>query len=226
MPDRTTGRTSAADTIDARLIVTWLSLAADDLHEACPRLTELDAARGDADHGVNMDRGFRAIADDLAARPPSSAAAALLQAAGVLRKVMGGTTGPLWATALRRAGKSLEDDHSHGAGSIADALFAAAEAVSDIGGAREGDNTMLDALLPAARALQQQHQAGSTLPEACVAATAAADEAAGATSKRVARKGRASYLGERGIGTPDPGAVSTAVVIGALGKARSEPEPD
>jgi len=190
-------------TVDAAFAVAWMTAAATALDEACGHLTELDAQRGDADHGVNMQRGFAAIAAALKEDPPDTAGEALLTASKVLRKTTGGTSGPLWSAALRRAGKTLEAD-----GSLAEALEAAAAAVSDLGGAEEGDNTMLDALLPAARTLA----GGGSL----VAAAEAAEAGAASTSDRVATKGRASYLGERGVGSADPGATSAAIVIRAL----------
>ena len=200
------------DTLDATFAVAWMNAAAAALDAACPLLTEPAAARGDADHGVNMQRGFAAIATQLADEPPATASDALLAASKVLRRAMGGTSGPLWSAALRRAGKTITDDPR----SLADALAAAGAAVAELGGAAEGDNTMLDALLPAARALEQQFDAGATPHDALTAAAHAADEGARATAARTAAKGRASYLGERGLGSPDPGATSAAIVVRSL----------
>jgi dihydroxyacetone kinase-like protein len=193
----------------------WMCAAAEALDAACPLLTELDAARGDADHGVNMRRGFGAIAKQLDEEPPTSAGAALLTGAKVLRRTMGGTSGPLWSAALRRAGRTLADDPD----GLAAALAAAAAAVAEIGGAQEGDNTMLDALLPAARELERQLAHEVPLPEAVEAAAVAAEAGAASTASRRATKGRASYLGDRGVGAPDPGATSAAIVVRALASA-------
>ncbi len=203
-------------TIDAGLVHSWMSHAAVALHDACPLLTELDAARGDADHGYNMDRGFRAISDALDAAPSVTAEQALLTSAAVLRKTMGGTTGPLWATALRRIGKALGPGDPATPEQLAAALQAAGDGVADIGEAREGDNTMLDAIYPAARALHAGVAAGDGLLVALQAAATAATSGAQATAERAATKGRASYLGDRAIGKPDPGATSAAIVIVAL----------
>lgn len=200
------------ETLDARFAVAWMNAAAAALDDACPLLTELDAARGDADHGVNMQRGFAAIAAHLADEPPATAGDVLIAASTVLRRTMGGTSGPLWSAALRRAGKTLGDDPR----TLAHALAAASAAVTELGGAAEGDNTMLDALLPAARALEHAFDTGATLSDALTAAVEAADEGAAATATRVATKGRASYLGERGLGSADPGATSAAIVIRSL----------
>ena len=125
---------------------------------------------------------------------------------------MGGTSGPLWSAALRRAGRSIGDDPR----TLADALAAASAAVTEIGGAAEGDNTMLDALLPAARTLEHAFNHGAALPDALTAAAQAADRGAAATATRIATKGRASYPGERGLGSADPGATSAAIVIRSL----------
>lgn len=202
--------------IDAAFVTAWMDAAAEELQRATPYLTELDAARGDADHGVNMERGFRAIADRLHAHAPTSSGQALLDAAGVLRKTMGGTTGPLWAVALRRAGKTLGTTHPASPTDLANALLGAGVAISEVGGAQEGDNTMLDALLPAARAMADALAHGQDLPTALTRATDAAQAGAADTADRVATKGRASYLGERAIGQPDPGATSAAIVVAAL----------
>jgi dihydroxyacetone kinase-like protein len=202
--------------VDAALIIAWMNEAAEQLHTACPYLTELDAARGDADHGVNMDRGFRAIADALTADPPTSGGRAMLSAAAVLRKTMGGTTGPLWSVALRRIGKTLGDDDPAEPAVLAAALRAAADGVSAIGEAQEGENTMLDAMYPAARAMATRVDEGASLSAALADAAQAATEGALATADRAATKGRASYLGERAIGQPDPGATSASLVITAL----------
>jgi dihydroxyacetone kinase-like protein len=201
-----------SDVIDAAFAVAWMNAAAKALDEACPLLTELDAARGDADHGVNMQRGFAAIAAQLADEPPTTASEALLAGSKVLRRTMGGTSGPLWSAALRRAGKTIGDDPR----TLATALSAAGAAITELGGAVEGDNTMLDALLPAARTLERELTTGAAFDHALAAAAQAADQGAQATAHRAAAKGRASYLGERGLGTPDPGATSAAIVINAL----------
>ncbi|MBN9619512.1 MAG: DAK2 domain-containing protein, partial [Actinobacteria bacterium] len=128
------------------LVTAWLNRAAVDLDAACDELTRLDAARGDADHGVNMQRGFAAAATALAEAPPPDAAAALRAASDALRRTVGGTSGPLWSLALRRIGKAFAgaDDRSLIA-VLADGLASAAAGVSELGGAGEGDGTTGDA---------------------------------------------------------------------------------
>ena len=106
------------ETLDAAFAVAWMNAAAAALDNACPLLTELDAARGDADHGVNRQRGFAAIAAHLTEEPPATPGDALVAASKVLRRTMGGTSGPLWSAALRRAGRSIGDDPR----TLADAL--------------------------------------------------------------------------------------------------------
>jgi dihydroxyacetone kinase-like protein len=205
--------------IDTALAVAWMRAAAAELDAACARLTELDAARGDADHGVNMQRGFAAIAAQLEQEPPASPGAALLAASKVLRRTIGGTSGPLWSVALRRVGKAFGDEPEVPAERLAEGLASAAEGVGEIGGASEGENTMLDALLPAARAARAAFEDGATLARAAEAAAEAAEAGAAETAGRAAAKGRASYLGERGVGHQDPGATSAAIVVRALAAA-------
>ena len=199
---------------DGPFVQAWMDRAADLLTEACPYLTELDSARGDADHGVNMRDGFTRIADELHRGEWPHGADALAAGAGVLRRTMGGTSGALWAAALRRAGKYSAS--ADGADAVAGALRGLADAVEDLGGASVGDNTMLDALRPAADAYTAGLLEGASASGALEAALAAAEAGALRTANTVARKGRASYVGERGLGTPDPGATSAAIVVAAL----------
>lgn len=194
----------------------WLTEASRVLHAARDELTELDAARGDADHGVNMDRGFQAVAETLATESFDSPQAVLLRASAVLRAGMGGTSGPLWSVGLRRMAFALGDDPKVQGSRLGAALFDAAQGMSDIGGAKEGDNTMLDVLLPVGRELRERLEAGASLREAIDRAGSDARDLAQTTASRSSAKGRASYLGDRAIGTADPGAVSAAMVVSAL----------
>ena len=142
----------------------------------------------------------------------------LILAGKTLVSTVGGASGPLWGTALRRAGRALGDAPAlDGAGAGA-AFDAALDGVVDLGAAEEGDKTMVDALAPAARgaALGDGRRPAAA---AVAAAAAAAEEGARATVPLQARKGRASYLGERSIGHQDPGAASTALIVAALGRA-------
>jgi phosphoenolpyruvate---glycerone phosphotransferase subunit DhaL len=201
--------------VDAGTVKTWLNEAAAVVRDQRDYLTQLDAAIGDADHGTNMDRGFTAVVEKLDGidGPPGK----LLTAAGsTLVSTVGGASGPLWGTALRRAGRSLGDAESFGGAELAEALDAALAGVVELGAAQEGDKTMVDALAPAVRALRAGIDGGGELTDALAAARAAGEEGMRATTPLQASKGRASYLGERSIGHQDPGATSTALIIAAL----------
>jgi dihydroxyacetone kinase-like protein len=201
--------------VDAETVRRWLQAAAASLHEQRDYLTQLDAAIGDADHGTNMDRGFTAVIEKLEGleAPPGRL---LITAGGTLVSTVGGASGPLWGTALRRAGRALGDGAEFDGSELASALDAALEGVVELGAAREGDKTMVDALAPAVRALRDRLADGSTVAEALAAARAAGEDGMRATVPLQASKGRASYLGERSIGHQDPGATSTVLIIAAL----------
>jgi dihydroxyacetone kinase-like protein len=201
--------------VDAETVRRWLQAAAASLHEQRDYLTQLDAAIGDADHGTNMDRGFTAVIEKLEGleAPPGRL---LITAGGTLVSTVGGASGPLWGTALRRAGRALGDAAEFEGSELAAALDAALEGVVELGAAREGDKTMVDALAPAVRALRDRLDDGSTVPEALAAARTACEDGMRATVPLQASKGRASYLGERSIGHQDPGATSTALILAAL----------
>ncbi|GLW13193.1 dihydroxyacetone kinase subunit L [Microtetraspora sp. NBRC 13810] len=180
------------------------------------RLTELDAAIGDADHGANLDRGFTAVRAALAETTPASPGALLVLVGGTLIRKVGGASGPLYGTAFRQLGKTLGDAGEVSPAEFAAALEAAVDAVRRLGSAAEGDKTMVDALAPAVRALGAAAAEGAKAAEAFDAAARAAEEGAAATVPLQARKGRASYLGPRSVGHEDPGAASTALILGAL----------
>jgi dihydroxyacetone kinase-like protein len=183
-------------------------------------LTQLDAAIGDADHGSNMARGFAAVETRLAELDGGTPPGKVLVAAGsTLVSTVGGASGPLWGSGLRHAGRALGDEEAVTPSLLADALDAALTAIVSLGAAEPGDKTMVDALGPANAALRSAIDGGASLPEALAAARAAADEGVRETVAMQARKGRASYLGERSVGHQDPGATSAALVIGALERA-------
>jgi dihydroxyacetone kinase-like protein len=183
-------------------------------------LTQLDSAIGDGDHGTNMNRGFEAVEKALAGQNGSVPPGRLLIVAGkTLVSTVGGASGPLWGSALRAAGRSLGDADRFEGVELAAALDAAIAAVVDLGAATPGDKTMIDALLPAAQALHDGLDSGMPLQAAITAASEAAEEGARATVPMLARKGRASYLGERSVGHQDPGATSAALILRALERA-------
>jgi dihydroxyacetone kinase-like protein len=184
-------------------------------------LTELDAAIGDADHGINMDRGMQAVAAKLGAGAAGAATAAadvgaLFKTVGMtLVSTVGGAAGPLYGTFFLQLGKSAGAAAELDLGRWAAAFRAGVEGVQMRGKAEPGDKTMVDALLPAAAALDQAAGAGRTLAEALQAAAGAAEQGMRATIPLVARKGRASYLGERSAGHQDPGATSSWLLLKA-----------
>ncbi|GAA2770929.1 dihydroxyacetone kinase subunit DhaL [Streptomyces showdoensis] len=193
-------------TYDAAFFRAWLEGAAAAVDREADRLTELDSAIGDADHGANLKRGFAAVTATLEKEPPATPGAVLATAGRQLISTVGGASGPLYGTLLRRTGKALGEAPEVSRTALAEALTTAVAAVSQLGGAQLGDKTMLDALVPAAEALGTSFEA----------AREAAEAGALATVPLQARKGRASYLGERSIGHQDPGATSSALLIAAL----------
>lgn len=195
--------------LDTDFFRRWMSATAAAVDREADRLTELDAAIGDADHGMNMRRGFNAVCEVLEKEEPATPGAVLTSAGRQLISTVGGASGPLYGTLLRRTGKALGDDAEVTVGQLAAALGTGVAAVAQLGGARAGDKTMLDALLPAVDVLE------SSFGEAGDAALAGAL----ATVPLRAHKGRASYLGERSIGHQDPGAASAALLVGALAEA-------
>jgi dihydroxyacetone kinase-like protein len=202
-------------------VTAWMDEASAVIAAQADHLTQLDAAIGDGDHGVNLARGFRAVREAFEnsdTLPPGR----LLSLAGkTLVSTVGGASGPLWGTALRRAGRALGEAPELDGARLADALDAALAGVVELGAAEPGDKTMVDALRPAAAALRAAVERGAPLAEALEAAANAAADGARSTVPMQARKGRASYLGERSIGHEDPGAASTALLVAALGRALS-----
>lgn len=203
-----------------RTVIAWLHEAQAAVTARADYLTQLDAAIGDGDHGINMTRGFDAVGKALAAQGDETPPGRLLVLAGkTLVSTVGGASGPLWGSALRAAGRSLGDFEDFDGSQLASALDAALAAVVDLGAAQPGDKTMVDALAPATVALRERVSEGGSIAEAVSAAAAAAEAGAQATTPLQARKGRASYLGERSIGHQDPGATSAALIMRALQSA-------
>lgn len=192
--------------LDAEFFRRWMAAAAASVGREADRLTELDSAIGDADHGSNLQRGFTAVAAAVDKDAPETPGAVLTLAGRQLISTVGGASGPLYGTLLRRTGKALGEAAEVDRDQLARAFAEGVAAVGQLGGAQAGDKTMLDALLPAAEAL------GSSFRGAADAARSGA----GATVPLQARKGRASYLGERSIGHQDPGATSAALLVEAL----------
>lgn len=224
----------AGELVDAAAVVAWLRACAAVIAERRDELTELDAAIGDADHGVNMDRGMQAVVARLAAAGgeesaqegphgggPDEAATPpplgpLLKTAGMtLVSTVGGAAGPLYGTFFLEMGKAAGERTALTATEWAEAVAAGVAGVQMRGKAEPGDKTMVDALLPAAAALGAAAARGSAPDAATREAAQAAAEGARATIPLVARKGRASYLGERSAGHQDPGATSSWLLLEA-----------
>ncbi|MCA4134495.1 dihydroxyacetone kinase subunit DhaL [Arthrobacter sp. M4] len=210
--------------LDVQWAIAWLTLSAKAMTEHREELIELDRAIGDSDHGENMDRGFQAVVAKLAETPPETPGAALKLAAMALMSKVGGAAGPLYGTAYLRAATSMGDATELDGGALATALEAARDGIVARGKAELGDKTMVDAWSPAVEAAQAAAVDGPG-PVLRAAAEAAAAGAV-ATDPLVARKGRASYLGERSAGHRDPGAASTALLLKAAADAAGETLPE
>ncbi len=208
--------------VDTGFARRWLTAATASIEREAERLTELDSPIGDADHGTNMRRGFAAAAAAVDKEAPDSPGRLLVRAGRELISTVGGASGPLYGTLLRKAGRALGDQTAATPEQLSAALRAGVEGVAQLGGAAPGDKTMLDALVPAVDALAFALESGAGLAEALAAARLAADEGAMATVPMLARKGRASYLGERSIGHQDPGATSAALLVAAFVTAAQE----
>ena len=183
-------------------------------------LTELDSAIGDADHGSNMARGMNAVAEKL---DGATQIDALFKSVGMtLVSSVGGASGPLYGTFFLRFGASAGAVTELDAGELSAALRAGLGGVVARGKAEAGDKTMLDAMIPALDSLDAALAAGRDLAAASAEAVEAAAGGRDATAPLVARKGRASYLGDRSAGHVDPGAASTALLFEALADALAE----
>ena len=205
--------------MDLAQLTAWIRAYARVIGENAQFLTDLDAAIGDADHGINMDRGMTAVISALDEGAPADMSAMCKQVGMTLVKSVGGASGPLYGTFFLRMAGALGADQSVDAADFAKALRAGVEGVVQRGRAEAGDKTMFDALAPALDALDAALAAGSSLAVALADATVAADNGRDATESMVARKGRASYLGQRSVGHVDPGATSAAMLIAAAASA-------
>ena len=212
------GRLTVADALGGPELAAWLAELARRVAEDKDALTELDAAIGDGDHGANLARGFGAVVEAVGDGQGQEAGALLKKVGMTLVSKVGGASGPLYGTLfLRMAG-------SAGAGPLDASAFAAAlragvSGVEERGKAAPGDKTMLDALLPACDALESALAGGGDLAEGLQAAVTAGQAGRDATIPLVARKGRASYLGERSAGHVDPGAASSVLLLEAAATA-------
>ena len=205
--------------VDLALLTGWVREFARVIDEKAQLLTDLDAAIGDADHGINMARGMTAVIAALDESEASDMAALCKQVGMTLVKSVGGASGPLYGTFFLRMASAIGSADSVEAADFAKALRAGVEGVVQRGRAEAGDKTMFDALAPALDALDAGLASGAGLAAALADATVAAEKGRDATESMVARKGRASYLGQRSVGHQDPGATSAAMLIAAAATA-------
>lgn len=207
-----------------KVVIDVISAVAGAMEAHKDELTELDQPIGDSDHGINMARGFsaaRALLPSLAGEAP---AAVLKKVGSTLVSKVGGSSGPLYGTLFRKVGAALKADDSlasdeNAVRCLAAGLSKAFVGIEDLGGAKPGDKTMLDAMQPAMEALEHARGEDTPLAEALAQAADAAEAGAEATVPLQARKGRASYLGERSVGHKDPGAASFALLMRTVANA-------
>jgi len=211
-----TGPDLKLETMDANVFRAWVVEAARLVVANADHLTHLDAAIGDADHGINLSRGFRAAVTMLEDTNPETPGAVLTTVGRALISKTGGASGPLYGTGFRAAAKTLGEDPDVSPVQLGAALAAALAGIRQLGAAEPGDKTMVDALGPAVDAYQAAVDTGADLSEATRAAADAAARGLADTVPMQARKGRASYLGPRTIGHEDPGAASTVLILEAL----------
>jgi len=200
--------------MDATTITTWMREIEAAVRAERDHLVQLDAAIGDADHGINMARGFEAVVQALGGDAGSPPGKLLILAGRTLVSTVGGASGPLWGSALRSGGRTLGDQASFDGAQLVEVLAAALASVKDLGTAALGDKTMVDALEPAAEAAAAA--SGDSLATLLSAASEAARRGVEETKGMVARTGKARSLGERSLGHPDPGALSASLILGAM----------
>lgn len=174
---------------------------------------ELDSAAGDGDFGMSLAKGFREVKKQLEEIDTASIQAFLRGAGMIITEYCGGASGPIWGSAFRAAALSAKDKDTLELADIAQLLEAAIQGIQKRGGAKRGDKTLLDALIPAAETLQDCAQSGSGLRQAFEKAAQSAVQGAEETKNYSAAKGRASYLGERSVSYPDAGAVAIGVIF-------------
>ncbi len=197
-------------------IIAWLSNTAQVLHQNKSYLTDLDSAIGDADHGINMDRGFQSVAQKIPEWEQADIGSLLRSVGLALMSSVGGASGPLYGTFLVRAGMAVANRQELSDEELYEMLSAGVEGIRQRGRPELGDKTMYDALAPALEALSVSLGDGDDTVTALGKALRAAEAGMQATIPLQARKGRASYLGERSIGHQDPGATSSYLILKAL----------
>lgn len=197
-------------------IVRWINQVAAVLHENRDYLTQLDSPIGDADHGINMDRGFKAVAEKLPTVANMDIGSILKTVGTTLVSTVGGASGPLYGTAFLRAGMATVGKNELYEADVVTMLEAALEGIKTRGKAQPGEKTMVDALTPALAAMKEAEQQNRGMSQLLRRGSDAAEAGVKATIPLLATKGRASYLGERSIGHQDPGATSSWLMLKAL----------
>lgn len=200
-------------TITKAEVLDWLRAYGQVIEDQKDYLTELDSVIGDADHGANMHRGFKAVLVKLPSVEDKDIGTILKTVGMTLLSTVGGAGGPLYSTLFIQAGNMLNGKEEMTLSDWAAALEAAKIGVVKLGKAEPGDKTMVDALTPAVEVLRKATENGHTTSDALVESAQAAKEGMEATIPLVARKGRASYLGERSAGHQDPGATSSFMLL-------------
>lgn len=204
-------------------ILAWLKALEQTYSENREWLTELDSAIGDADHGSNMDRGFKAVHAELAATSPDDVGAIFKSVATILIRTVGGASGPLYGTFFLRgsavcAGKTALNAHD-----LLAFFGAGVEGIRQRGKAEPGDKTMLDTFVPALAAMQTAVDEGDDVARLLQKGLVAAEDGMKSTTPLQAKKGRASYLGPRSIGHQDPGATSAWLMLRAAAQTLGSP---
>ena len=207
------------------LVVRFIREYARAIEENRDYLTQLDSPIGDADHGINMHRGMQAAIAKLDGLAAGDIGALLRTVGMTLVSTVGGAGGPLYGTLFMQMGMAASGKGELSPRDCAGALERGLQGVVNLGKAELGDKTMVDALTPARDALKEALDEGASFGDALRRAAAAAEEGMKATIPMVARKGRASYLGERSAGHQDPGATSSYLLIRAAADAWSDADP-
>ena len=193
----------------------WLIKLSEIYHEKKEYLTDLDSAIGDADHGINLERGFSAIKADIEKKDYTTIKDLLKAEAMVLIKTVGGASGPLLGTCLLQMSKTVSSENEIDGKEIAAVFRAGLEGIKMRGHAVEGEKTMIDTWSPAVKAMETSAAEGGSIEEILREASEAAEKGMASTVDMPATKGRASYLGERSVGHLDPGAASSCMMIKA-----------
>lgn len=205
--------------IQKSTLIDWITIYAQEISTNKEQLTALDAAIGDADHGINMDRGFTEVMQRMPSLREQDIGSFFKGVGMTLLSKVGGASGPLYGTLFLRMGMASGGKEELSLTELAAQLSAGVDGIRQRGSARPGDKTMIDALAPAIAALQEAADAGQETCPALEAAAAAAEAGMKATIPMQASKGRASYLGPRSIGHQDPGATSAWLLIKAAAQA-------